>query len=60
MTNDEWQKKSLESYLGSYTELKHDTVLYAKQVMAEMGGGDDTVYDDRGYVMDKRRRYSYF
>ena len=50
MTNKEWQKKSLESYLGSYTELKHDTVLYAKQMMAEMGGGDDTVYDDRGYV----------
>jgi len=57
MTNDEWQKKSLESYLGSYTELKHDTVLYAKQVMAEMGGGDDTVYDDRGYVEPEPELY---
>ena len=57
MTNDEWQKKSLESYLGSYTELKHDTVLYAKQVMAEMGGGDDTLYDDRGYVEPEPELY---
>lgn len=57
MTNDEWQKKSLESYLGSYTELKHDTVLYAKQIMAEMGGGDDTVYDDRGYVEPEPELY---
>ena len=57
MTNDEWQKKSLESYLGSYTELKHDTVLYAKQVMAEMGGGDDTIYDDRGYVEPEPELY---
>ncbi len=50
MTNDEWTKKSLESYLGSWTELKHDTVLYSKQMMAEMGGGDMEVIDDRGYV----------
>jgi hypothetical protein len=25
--------------LGSYTELKHDTLLYVKQAYAEMGGG---------------------
>ncbi|MBP5385029.1 MAG: DUF3160 domain-containing protein, partial [Lachnospiraceae bacterium] len=50
MTNKEWTKKSLESYLGSWTELKHDTVLYSKQMMAEMGGGDEEVIDDRGYV----------
>ena len=50
MQSDAWAKKDLESFEGSYTELKHDTVLYAKQVMAEMGGGDGTVYDDRGYV----------
>ena len=34
------RRKNLESFAGSYTELKHDTVLYAKQVMAEMGGGE--------------------
>ncbi len=50
MTSEEWQKKALETFAGSYTELKHDTVLYAKQVMAEMGGGPEDVVDDRGYV----------
>ena len=50
MTNREWQKKSLEGYLGSWTELKHDTILYSKQSMAEMGGGDGEIFDDRGYV----------
>lgn len=34
-----WARKDLETALGSWTELKHDTILYAKQVMAEMGGG---------------------
>ena len=43
-------KKNLETFAGSYTELKHDTVLYAKQVMAEMGGGELPQWDDRGYV----------
>jgi len=34
-----WTRKDLHTALGSWTELKHDTILYAKQVMAEMGGG---------------------
>ena len=50
MQNDEWTKKNLETFAGSYTELKHDTVLYSKQVMAEMGGGWDDDKDFRGYV----------
>ncbi len=33
--------KQVESFLGSFTELKHDTLLYAKQNYAEMGGGGD-------------------
>jgi hypothetical protein len=38
-----YQFKNLITYLGSYTELKHDTLLYVKQSYAEMGagGGDD-------------------
>ncbi|NLL73286.1 MAG: DUF3160 domain-containing protein [Clostridiales bacterium] len=39
MTNDSWKAKSLNTSLGSYTELKHDTVLYGKQAAAEGGGG---------------------
>ncbi len=50
MLSKAWLKKNLESFAGSYTELKHDTVLYAKQAMAEMGGGVVTDIDDRGYV----------
>ncbi len=34
-----WVRKELQTALGSWTELKHDTILYVKQVMAEMGGG---------------------
>lgn len=33
-----WAAKGLQSGLGSYAELKHDTILYAKQAFAEMGG----------------------
>ena len=50
MQNSAWTRKNLQSFLGSYTELKHDTVLYSKQAMAEMGGGPMETYDDRGYV----------
>jgi len=34
-----WANKSLQSVFGSWTELRHDTILYAKQSYAEMGGG---------------------
>lgn len=49
MRGQAWERKDLNTFLGSWTELKHDTVLYAKQVYAECGGGGDQV-DDRGYV----------
>jgi hypothetical protein len=39
MQSDAWLDKQLNSSLGSWAELKHDTILYAKQVYAEMGGG---------------------
>jgi hypothetical protein len=53
MQNDAWTKKELNSFQGSWTELKHDTLLYAKAAMVEMGGDDDEIPpapDDRGYV----------
>lgn len=50
MQNDAWAAKSVNTFLGSWTELKHDTVLYSKQVYAEMGGGGIDEKDDRGYV----------
>ena len=48
MTTDAWKYKSLNTALGSYTELKHDTVLYGKQSVAEAGG--DIKYADYHYV----------
>lgn len=51
MRNQAWVRKNLHTFLGSWTELKHDTILYAKQVYAEMGGGAEPGQkDDRGYV----------
>lgn len=49
MQSDLWDRKDLNTYLGSYAELKHDTVLYTKQMLVEMGGGPID-FDDRGYV----------
>jgi len=60
MQSDEWTKKTLETFAGSYTELKHDTVLYAKQPMAEMGGGGWDEVDDRGYVEPEPLVYARF
>lgn len=60
MQNEEWAKKNLECFAGSFTELKHDTVLYSKQVMAEMGGGYDEEPDDRGYVEPEPVVYTRF
>lgn len=59
MQNEEWLKKDLECFAGSFAELKHDTILYSKQVMAEMGGAYDEA-DDRGYVEPEPAVYSRF
>jgi hypothetical protein len=45
-----WQRKDLQTALSSWTELKHDTILYAKQVMAEMGGGGPEVEPPHSWV----------
>jgi hypothetical protein len=39
MRTPAWVRKDLHTALGSWTELKHDTILYAKQAYAELGGG---------------------
>lgn len=41
MRNIAWQDKSLTTALGSWAEMRHDTVLYAKGAAAERGGGPD-------------------
>ncbi len=57
MQNQQWARKNLMTFLGSYTELKHDTVLYAKQAIAEMGGADIPKRDDRGYAEPEPELY---
>ena len=49
MQNTAWLRKELNTYLGSWTELKHDTILYAKQVYAELGGAPEDL-EIKGYV----------
>lgn len=39
MRNEKWTDKNIHTALGSYAELKHDSILYMKQSGAEMGGG---------------------
>lgn len=61
MQNTAWTRKELNTFLGSWSQLKHDTILYAKQVMAELGGGgDDEIVppDDRGYVEPNPELYA--
>ncbi len=48
MQNTEWLDKELNTSLGSWAELRHDTVLYAKQSGAEMGAGP--MGAPKGYV----------
>lgn len=50
MQGEAWQDKTLQSGLGSYAELKHDTVLYSKQPVAEMGGGEELKREYMNYV----------
>ncbi|HOM72016.1 MAG TPA: DUF3160 domain-containing protein [Armatimonadota bacterium] len=50
MRNQTWQDKSLFTALGSWTELRHDTILYAKQSVAECGGDGDEPKTPKGYV----------
>ncbi len=57
MCSKAWVRKDLNTFLASWTELKHDTILYAKQVYAEMGGGMAGV-DDRGYVEPNPQLYA--
>ncbi len=49
MRSRAWARKSLNTALGSWTELRHDTILYAKQsVVAEGDGGEEP--ESAGYV----------
>lgn len=46
MQSTSWGLKDLQTGLGSYTELKHDTVLYAKQSFAAEGDFEPVDYPE--------------
>jgi len=54
MQSEAWVDKQLNTSLGSWAELKHDTILYAKQSYTELGGDWGPTAPDplpaRGYV----------
>jgi len=57
MQTQAWARKDLQTALSSWTELKHDTILYAKQVMAELGGGG-AEQPPHGYVEPNPEAYA--
>lgn len=57
MQTQAWLRKDMQTALSSWTELKHDTILYAKQVMAEMGGGPED-QPPMGYVEPNPEAYA--
>jgi hypothetical protein len=58
MQTQAWTRKDIHTALGSWTELKHDTILYAKQTMAEMGGGGEAPEPPRGWVEPNPEAYA--
>jgi hypothetical protein len=50
MRDDAWTAKDLQSGFGSYAELKHDTILLAKQSFAEGGDGLKPAKPPRNWV----------
>lgn len=56
MTNEAWKNKTLNTALGSYAELKHNTLLYGEQSGSGMGGPEE--YADAHYVEPNVELYS--
>ncbi len=50
MQTPAWIAKAQQTGFGSYTELKHDTILYGKQGFAAEGGGDEPTFEPRHWV----------
>ncbi|HUT73763.1 MAG TPA: DUF3160 domain-containing protein [Armatimonadota bacterium] len=50
MRSTAWLDKSLNTSLASWAELRHDTILYAKQSYSECGDGEEPPPPPQGYV----------
>lgn len=58
MQSQAYPYKNLNTAAGNYTELKHDTILYSKQPMAEKGGAMAPTYDYYSYVEPQLEVYN--
>lgn len=58
MRNTAWQDKSLTTALGSWAEMRHDTILYAKASGAEGGGFQEPPPIVRAYVEPNAELYN--
>jgi hypothetical protein len=61
MRTEAWQDKELEASLASWTELRHDTILYAKQSYTMEGAGAPVPPEEKpvvGYVEPVPQFYS--
>jgi len=62
MQQESWLDKDLNTFLGSWTELRHDTILYAKQsytvIDLSSGGTAKPKIEDRGYVEPNAEVYA--
>lgn len=56
MANKAWEDKSLNTALGSWSELRHDTILYGKETGAECGGWE--LPEVLGYVEPSVETYN--
>jgi len=51
MRDPAWATEKVNTHMGSWTELRHDTILYAKQSYTLRGGaGPEKEPEERGYV----------
>lgn len=58
MRTNAWMDRCLDAALGSWAELRHDTILYAMQSVAEMGDGDEDQPYTPGYVEPNAELYT--
>jgi len=58
MLSPAWQDKSLITTLASWTELRHDTILYGKQSTSECGDGEEPPPPPKSYVEPEPEVYA--
>ncbi len=58
MGTDSWEAKQLNSQLGSWTQLTHDTILYRKQSYTDWAGGPSVPWTEFTYVEPVPELYS--